>query len=938
MAQVVKLKRTSVQGRIPSISNLELGELAINTHDGRIFFEKDDGTLSIQEILTTNSQTSGSFNLTGAITASSLQINGNANITGNLVLGGNITIGDASSDTIAFQGDISSSLIPDITNVFDLGSTTRKFANVYATNLYGSINSTNGVVSGSSQIDVLQTTNFTDFSASVAETFGGLSTDYNDLQNIPSGIVSGSSQLTSSFDSRYLNVSGEGNISGSFTGLFVGDGSGLTNLSVDVGETSTLTASFDNQSTISIPHTFDSRNVLVSVYDTNYSQLIPQEVTLTDNNTVDIVLSNTGSGHVVLAKGGHVVSGSRIQIDEIASIDDTFTNQTSYTVNHTFETKNVFVIVYGDNDEQIIPALVSTPTTSSVELGFDTPTSGRIVIGKAGHIVSGSIAGSGGGGTSNFTELTNVPSGLVSSSVQVLGGSNVVSGSTAWNLFHVDILGNSDTTTIGGSDEFVIKATTANIGIATQYGTVGSQKQIQIGFSPGDLGTATSGTANPYMVIHQDSNGDGYPSSASKILRSNLSVLDFADTDGLVSGSSQLTSSLDSRYTLSGSTDLDLSAVSQSIVPISDNVFDLGSPTNQWRDLYLSSASLYIDGTKVLSSTSETLTFTTDNGQNIKLLEGGTDNITLQTEDGNLELKSSGGGNVLLDPTTGLIDVRGTLQIQDGQKITSSGANSIIFGDNIELTGSLSLSGTVDGVDISSLRGDVDAILLSADADKNSFTEIVTLINSVDTTNDIAFASHYTSSNQRMDSLEGFTSSIDTTIKTKLNTDGVISGSSQITITESQISDLTHTNISLLNSFTSSIQAEVDLLTSVTSSYLTELPSGVISGSDQLLNIDTDFGSGRVSGDTFGDIGGTSNFTGSFSGDGSQLTGTSFTHSFISQTALEVIHNLGTKNVTVQVYDTDDYMIFPTSIRTTTTDTVDVVFNTSRSGRVVITR
>jgi len=830
MAQVVKLKRTSVQGRIPSIVNLELGELAINTHDGRIFFEKDDGTLSIQEILTTNSQNSGSFNLTGAISASSLQINGNANITGNLVLGGNITIGDASSDTIAFQGDISSSLIPDITNVFDLGSTTRKFANVYATNLYGSINSTNGVVSGSSQIDVLQTTNFTDFSASVAETFGGLSTDYNDLQNIPSGIVSGSSQLTSSFDSRYLNVSGEGNISGSFTGLFVGDGSGLTNLSVDVGETSTLTASFDNQSTISIPHTFDSRNVLVSVYDTNYSQLIPQEVTLTDNNTVDIVLSNTGSGHVVLAKGGHVVSGSRIQIDEIASIDDTFTNQTSYTVNHTFETKNVFVIVYGDNDEQIIPALVSTPTTSSVELGFDNPTSGRIVIGKAGHIVSGSIAGSGGGGTSNFTELTNVPSGLVSSSIQVLGGSNVVSGS------------------------------------------------------------------------------------------------------------SQLTSSLDSRYTLSGSTDLDLSAVSQSIVPISDNVFDLGSPTNQWRDLYLSSASLYIDGTKVLSSTSETLTFTTDNGQNIKLLEGGTDNITLQTEDGNLELKSSGGGNVLLDPTTGLIDVRGTLQIQDGQKITSSGANSIIFGDNIELTGSLSLSGTVDGVDISSLRGDVDAILLSADADKNSFTEIVTLINSVDTTNDIAFASHYTSSNQRMDSLEGFTSSIDTTIKTKLNTDGVISGSSQITITESQISDLTHTNISLLNSFTSSIQAEVDLLTSVTSSYLTELPSGVISGSDQLLNIDTDFGSGRVSGDTFGDIGGTSNFTGSFSGDGSQLTGTSFTHSFISQTALEVIHNLGTKNVTVQVYDTDDYMIFPTSIRTTTTDTVDVVFNTSRSGRVVITR
>ena len=64
MAQTIKLKRTAVSGKIPTTSNLDLGELAINTYDGRIFFEKDiDGTLSIQEILTTNSQTSGSFNI-----------------------------------------------------------------------------------------------------------------------------------------------------------------------------------------------------------------------------------------------------------------------------------------------------------------------------------------------------------------------------------------------------------------------------------------------------------------------------------------------------------------------------------------------------------------------------------------------------------------------------------------------------------------------------------------------------------------------------------------------------------------------------------------------------------------------------------------------------------------------------------------------------------
>ena len=56
-----------------------------------------------------------------------------------------------------------------------------------------------------------------------------------------------------------------------------------------------------------------------------------------------------------------------------------------------------------------------------------------------------------------------------------------------------------------------------------------------------------------------------------------------------------------------------------------------------------------------------------------------------------------------------------------------------------------------------------------------------------------------------------------------------------------------------------------------------ELKGGVVSGSSQVVSLladqDTDFGTGRVSGDNFGDAAGTSTFTGSFQGDGSQLTG-----------------------------------------------------------------
>ena len=50
MAQTVQLKRSSVPGKVPTTSDLALGEIAINTYDGKIFTKKDNGTPSIVEI------------------------------------------------------------------------------------------------------------------------------------------------------------------------------------------------------------------------------------------------------------------------------------------------------------------------------------------------------------------------------------------------------------------------------------------------------------------------------------------------------------------------------------------------------------------------------------------------------------------------------------------------------------------------------------------------------------------------------------------------------------------------------------------------------------------------------------------------------------------------------------------------------------------------
>jgi hypothetical protein len=54
MANVVKLKRSAVAGKIPATTDLQLGELALNTYDGRVYLKKSvsavETIVAIQQI------------------------------------------------------------------------------------------------------------------------------------------------------------------------------------------------------------------------------------------------------------------------------------------------------------------------------------------------------------------------------------------------------------------------------------------------------------------------------------------------------------------------------------------------------------------------------------------------------------------------------------------------------------------------------------------------------------------------------------------------------------------------------------------------------------------------------------------------------------------------------------------------------------------------
>ena len=115
-------------------------------------------------------------------------------------------------------------------------------------------------------------------------------------------------------------LTGSLNISGSITAsFFKGDGSQLTNITV--AQTATVKQNFTNSDTWSVQHNLDTANPIIQAYDSNNFQVIPLTVQLIDNDNARLTFTGNESGYVVVAKGGHIVSGS-VSADNISGLDD----------------------------------------------------------------------------------------------------------------------------------------------------------------------------------------------------------------------------------------------------------------------------------------------------------------------------------------------------------------------------------------------------------------------------------------------------------------------------------------------------------------------------------------------------------------------------------------------------------------------------------------
>jgi hypothetical protein len=135
-----------------------------------------------------------------------------------------------------------------------------------------------------------------------------------------------------------------------------------------------LTAS----TTWSFVHNLSTRTPLLQVYDTNYEQIIPNEIVSIDAFTSEIRFDYTQAGYAVASTGGGLaVTGSTSRFIQTVTA-------TTWSFSHNLGTKYPGFEIFDSNDNVIIPAGIHVIDTDNAEIYFAVPTSGIAIANFSG--------------------------------------------------------------------------------------------------------------------------------------------------------------------------------------------------------------------------------------------------------------------------------------------------------------------------------------------------------------------------------------------------------------------------------------------------------------------------------------------------------------------------------------------------------------------------
>ena len=368
-------------------------------------------------------------------------------------------------------------------------------------------------------------------------------------------IVSGSS-------ANLLNL----NVTNAVTAsAFRGDGSALSNVNASVTQQATVASSFTNQTSVATTHNFGTKNILVNVYNDSDSMIIPASIVATNTNVVTVGFDFSTTGRIVIAKGGHIVQGTAADANLLDGEDGThylnygnFTNIPSGIVSSsaqldstTVSALNLNAPVFGTGSSS--PYFTEVRYNNSNVMEFN-----QMYLGNA----SGDYLE-----TNEYQKVVTVIPGANSQNYQILGRITAQSGGAThivnfnaalrsntlpdldWGITYDDNFNNSkyiepqlwtkETSTAGFIFAFKV--------LKKIFGTVTVDMQV----IPRNSSHLSNVSVNSVQSSEQDSIDSGY--TANTFDRSfSINGSNALFTNGIISGSSQITDLTTHKETVSG--------------------------------------------------------------------------------------------------------------------------------------------------------------------------------------------------------------------------------------------------------------------------------------------------------------------------------------------------------------------------------------------------
>tara|TARA_B110000046_G_scaffold164188_1_gene179605 strand:+ start:4449 stop:10460 length:6012 start_codon:yes stop_codon:yes gene_type:complete len=601
----------------------------------------------------------------GVVTASVIQ--GDFTVGG----GGSVNLSDASGVSGSFSGSYQGdgSLLTGIS--------------------YSNLTNLPTLFSGSTQVDITQTDGFTAFSSSIATSLSSVDTDDQTLS------FNQASKILTIGDGNSVDLSTLGGGGGGGSSIWT-ISSGVYKVSADLEVTGSITAtsftgSIDYSNLISVPSLISGSAQLFTDLDSRYE------------------LSGAGGGDVTHLNT--FTSSIQTEVDAISATTSSYLTQTpagtisgSSQVDYDVLTGGKGLLSGSHSDVGSLNTF-----TSSIQTEVDGLSS----------VTSSYLTSS---GSVDYVDITSIPSGLISGSEQILGGTGILSGS------HSDL---------SSLNTFTSSYSTDSSSFDTRISNIGDHANVE------HINTFTSSASDRLLNIE---------AATGSYLTSET------DSQTLSIDGNDLTISSGNTITIPGTT------IPVGTISGSEQITDLG---------FISSSH---------SDVTNLNTFTSSIQTEVDAISSATSSYLTQTPSGTI----SGSEQVDFDVVTG---GKGILS---GSKTDIDSLNTFTSSIQTELD-------AISAATSSYLTSETDSQTLSISGDQLTISSgnVVTIPTGSELPSGLV------------------SSSIQV-----LGGTGILSGSH---------SDVTH-----LNTFTSSVQTEIDGLSSVTSSYLTEIPAGTLSGSEQL--------------------------------------------------------------------------------------------------------